>query len=51
LTPIVSDSGPSRDELRLLAGGEPLLSLENLRAGYGRMEILHGVDLMVAPGR
>jgi len=49
--PILSDSGPSREELRVLAGGEPLLSLENLRAGYGRMEILHGVDLMVAPGR
>jgi branched-chain amino acid transport system ATP-binding protein len=45
------DSGPSREELRLLAGGEPLLSLTNLRAGYGRMEILHGMDLMVAPGR
>jgi branched-chain amino acid transport system ATP-binding protein len=45
------DSGPSREELRLLAGGEPLLSLTNLRAGYGRMEILHGIDLMVAPGR
>jgi branched-chain amino acid transport system ATP-binding protein len=25
--------------------------LENLRAGYGRMEILHGIDLMVAPGQ
>ena len=49
--PILSDSGPSREELRSLAGGEPLLSLENLRAGYGRMEILHGIDLMVAPGR
>jgi len=47
----VPDSGPSREELRLLAGGEPLLSLERLRAGYGRMEILHGIDLVVAPGR
>jgi branched-chain amino acid transport system ATP-binding protein len=45
------DSAPSPEELRLLAGGEPLLSLTNLRAGYGRMEILHGIDLAVAPGR
>jgi branched-chain amino acid transport system ATP-binding protein len=47
----LADSPPSREELRLLAGGEPLLSLTNLRAGYGRMEILHGIDLVVAPGR
>jgi branched-chain amino acid transport system ATP-binding protein len=47
----LADSAPSREELRLLAGGEPLLSLTNLRAGYGRMEILHGIDLLVAPGR
>jgi branched-chain amino acid transport system ATP-binding protein len=46
----VTDSAPSREQLRLLAGGEPLLSLTNLRAGYGRMEILHGIDLVVAPG-
>jgi len=45
------DSGPSRERLRLLAGGEPLLTVTSLRAGYGRMEILHGIDLMVAPGR
>ncbi|MFL5437500.1 MAG: ABC transporter ATP-binding protein [Myxococcales bacterium] len=45
------DSGPSREQLRLLAGGEPILTVENLRAGYGRMEILHGIDLMVAAGR
>lgn len=27
-----------------------LLSVESLRSGYGRVEILHGVDLTVAPG-
>jgi branched-chain amino acid transport system ATP-binding protein len=42
--------GPSRERLRELAGGEPLLSIENLKAGYGRMEILHGIDLMVPAG-
>ena len=46
----LADSGPSRERLRLLAGKNPLLTVENLRAGYGRMEILHGVDLMVAAG-
>ena len=47
----LADSGPSREQLRLLAGGEPILTVEKLRAGYGRMEILHGVDLMVGAGR
>ena len=34
-------------QLDALAGGKPHLSLENLRAGYGRMEILHGINLRV----
>lgn len=29
---------------------EPLLSVETLRAGYGKVGVLHGVDLTVAPG-
>jgi branched-chain amino acid transport system ATP-binding protein len=29
----------------------PLLELEGIRAGYGGIEILHGVDLAVAPGQ
>src|SRR5271156_2881778 len=28
----------------------PLLSVEGLRCGYGSNEIIHGVDLHVAPG-
>jgi len=31
-----------------LAGGKPFVSLVNLRAGYGRMEILHHINLRVA---
>ncbi|MEM8761561.1 MAG: ABC transporter ATP-binding protein, partial [Pseudomonadota bacterium] len=31
--------------LEALAGNDPYLSLENLHAGYGRMEILHGINL------
>jgi branched-chain amino acid transport system ATP-binding protein len=34
-----------------LAGGEPLLVVSELHAGYGKMEILRGVDLMIAAGR
>src|SRR5207302_11131746 len=34
-----------------LAGGEPLLVVSDLHAGYGKMEILRGVDLMIAAGR
>ena len=43
--------GPSAADIAALAGGQPLLEIENLRAGYGKMEILHGVNLQVAPGQ
>jgi branched-chain amino acid transport system ATP-binding protein len=42
---------PSRERIAELAGGEPLLVVSDLHAGYGTMEIVHGVDLMVAAGR
>ena len=42
---------PTRERIAQLAGGSALLSVEDLRAGYGKMEILHGVDLQIAPGR
>jgi branched-chain amino acid transport system ATP-binding protein len=35
------------EEVRALAGPEPLLELHDLHAGYGAMEILHGIDLAV----
>ena len=34
-------------QLDKLAGGKPHVSLKKLRAGYGRMEILHEIDLRV----
>ena len=34
-----------------LAGGDDFLSVRGLVAGYGRMEILHGVDLQVGRGQ
>ena len=33
---------PELEALDALAGGEPFVALDGLRAGYGRMEILHG---------
>ena len=41
----------SREEIVALAKGEPLLSLDALHAGYGAMEILHGIDLAVGAGQ
>lgn len=38
------------DDLLTLAGPEPLLTVKGLHAGYGKMEILHGVDLAVGAG-
>jgi branched-chain amino acid transport system ATP-binding protein len=43
--------GPKRERLAELAGVEPLLSIENLHAGYGRMQVLHGFNLAVAKGQ
>ncbi|MDX1484213.1 MAG: ABC transporter ATP-binding protein [Alphaproteobacteria bacterium] len=34
-----------------LAGGPPIVSIEGLVAGYGKMEILHGFSLALAKGR
>ena len=44
-------AGPSRARIAELAGGEPVLSISDLHAGYGKMEILHGIDLQIAAGR
>jgi branched-chain amino acid transport system ATP-binding protein len=42
---------PSRERIAELAGGKPLLAIDGLHAGYGTMEILHGVNLQVAAGQ
>ncbi len=41
----------ARETLLALAGGAPILELRALHAGYGAMEILHGIDLAVAAGQ
>jgi len=47
----LAQTGPSRAQLAALARGAPLLAIDDLHAGYGRMEILHGVNLHVAAGQ
>ena len=42
---------PSRERIAELADGEPVLAVSDLHAGYGKMEILHGIDLLLAAGR
>ncbi|HZT26750.1 MAG TPA: ABC transporter ATP-binding protein [Pseudolabrys sp.] len=39
------------DELDALAGGNPHVRIDDLHAGYGQMEILHGLNLRVGHGQ
>lgn len=41
----------SVEQLDALAGREPHLRIDNLNAGYGQMEILHGFNLRVSSGQ
>ena len=43
--------GVSIAALDRLAGSTPLVAIDDLHAGYGRMEVLHGISLRVARGR
>ena len=47
----ISDGAPKPEELAAMAEGEAFVSIEHLRAGYGRMEILHDFDLRVGKGQ
>ncbi len=47
----LADEGPERAALEALCRGEPAIDIAGLRAGYGRMEILHGVDLVAGRGQ
>lgn len=42
---------PKREQLGALVGKEPLLTIEGLRAGYGKMVVLHQFDLQVGTGQ
>ena len=47
----LSENAPTREELLKLVEGEPLIEINDLVAGYGKMEILHGLDLAVGKGQ
>lgn len=47
----LSADTPSPGELSDLVGEIPLLSIDGLVAGYGKMEIIHGFDLRVGRGQ
>ncbi len=47
----VVKEGPTRERIAELAGKEPVLQIDGLVAGYGKMEILHGIDLQVGAGQ
>lgn len=44
-------NAPGRTELLKLANNAAYVELDSLVAGYGKMEILHGINLMVAQGQ
>ena len=44
-------TGPSVADLDALVNGPPLLAVDELVAGYGAMEILHGINLRLGAGQ
>ncbi|KAA3626468.1 MAG: ABC transporter ATP-binding protein [Proteobacteria bacterium] len=47
----IAAEGPSREFLLGLSGNDPLVRIEGLVAGYGRMEILHDIDFYAGKGQ
>jgi len=47
----IAEESPDLERLESLTGGAPYVSIENLKAGYGRMEILHDFNLRVGKGQ
>ena len=47
----ISSSSPELKQLKALVAGDPFLKIENLRAGYGKMEILHDFNLSIGQGQ
>jgi branched-chain amino acid transport system ATP-binding protein len=47
----IAGEGPDRESLLALVGTEPQVVIEGLRAGYGKMQILHDFDLAVGQGQ
>ena len=47
----ISARAPKAKDLEKLTKSEPLLSIKNLKAGYGKMEILHDFNLFISEGQ
>ncbi len=47
----IAASGPSKSDLDKLANNDAFLEIEDLRAGYGKMEILHDFSLRIGKGQ
>ena len=47
----IAAEGPSPERIAELANNDPFLTIDNLCAGYGKMEILHDLNLQVARGQ
>jgi branched-chain amino acid transport system ATP-binding protein len=47
----IAREGPSKARIAELAKNTPLVAIDDLRAGYGKMEILHDFNLQVAKGQ
>jgi branched-chain amino acid transport system ATP-binding protein len=47
----IAAEGPGRENLEELCNGDPLLRIDGLRAGYGKMEILHEINLLCGAGQ
>lgn len=47
----IAEQAPPYMELLHLSRGEPYVTIEDLRAGYGQMEILHSFSLAVGKGQ
>ena len=47
----LAKAGPSLETLDRLAGDSPMVMIDQLLAGYGKMEILHGFSLRVGRGQ
>ncbi len=47
----ISQRGPSKEHIAKLSRNDPYVKIEDLRAGYGKMEILHDFNLQVGRGQ
>ena len=47
----LAEAGVTPERVAALAEGEPYVAIRKLRAGYGKMEILHDFNLRVGKGQ